>query len=483
MTSNQSESDPTDAVSRRNFVRAAGASGVTLALTGRLDASVVGRAATQPSGTVQIAATSVEAQSEDGFVSSLREGGLPEGVSLEILATSDITDDIQSQYRQWLSVGREKPDILRMDVGWTIPFIQRGQIANLSQRLPQEVLTTIDEDYFDAAVRAATGEEGNLYGVPYQTGLPTIQYRKDLVSQAGYNPDENNWATEPISWEQFSQVISDAQQQADVDYGYAWQGSNYAGLSCCSFNEMMTTWGGAYFGDHDNLYGPVGDRPVTVAEEPVLNALRMGRSFIHGADAENALDGYQQISPQNVLQWTEGPSQDAFVGGNAVALRYWPSALPPAHEAFGDDLGVMPIPYGVTPEEGEYEGTGGTAAALGGWSMTLNPNSNNQEAALEVLKALTSDSFRQFQLETLDLLPPDIAADRQRIDQIPVWGEYADTLTVAGENSVPRPVTAVWPDQSPAIAQSVNGVLAGGQPPQQAMQQLQQTLNQIEQSV
>jgi ABC-type glycerol-3-phosphate transport system substrate-binding protein len=482
MSSRKPDGDRASSVSRRKFVRAAGASGVAASLTG-WTAPVAGDVQNQPSGTVQVAATSEEAQNKEGFVNSLREGGLPESVSIEILATSDITDDIQSQYRQWLSVGRNKPDILRMDVGWTIPFIQRGQIANLSPQLPQEILETINNDYFDAAVEAATGEDGNLYGVPYQTGLPTIQYRKDLVRQAGYNPDQNNWATEPISWQRFSEVVSEAQQQADVDHGFAWQASNYGGLSCCTFNELMTTWGGAYFGSLDNLYGPVGDRPVTVTEQPVLQALRMGRTFIRGQDDQHSLEGFQQISPQNVLQWTEGPSLSAFTDGNAVALRYWPSALPPAHEAFGEDLGVMPIPYGVTPEEAEYEGTGGTAAALGGWAMTLNPNSENQEAALEVLKAFTSDSFRQFQLETLALLPPDIAAAQQRISQVPVWGEYADTLSIAGENSIPRPVTVVWPDQSPAIAQRVNGVLAGQQAPQPAMNQLQQTLEQIEQSI
>jgi ABC-type glycerol-3-phosphate transport system substrate-binding protein len=210
----------------------------------------------------------------------------------------------------------------------------------------------------------------------------------------------------------------------------------------------------------------------------------MGRSFINGPDAENTLDGYEGISPENVLQWTEGPSRSAFVGGSAVALRYWPSAIPPAHEEFGDDLGVMPIPYGVEPSDAEYEDTGGTASALGGWHMVLNPNGDRTDAATAVLQAMTSQEFRQFQLEQLSLLPPDTAAlEGDRISDIPVWGEYADTLKLAGENAVPRPVTSVWPDQTEAIAEQVNAALSGQKSPTAAMEDLQSTLEEIEESV
>ena len=434
-------------------------------------------------GSIEIATSDVQGHKE-GFRQALHEGGLPDNIDVTFLSTSALSGDTQSQYRQWFQASRSTPDLLRMDNGWTIPFIQRGQIVNLSQELPTETVQSINENYFSASITAASDQDGNLYGVPYQIGLPTVQYRKDLVEEAGFNPTEENWATEPMSWEKFSNVISQTKEQAGLDYGYAWQGSNYVGLSCCTFNEMMSSWGGAYFGGMDTLFGPVGDRPITVEEEPVINALRMGRTLIRGQDDEFALEGYQSISPTNVLQWTEGPSQTQFVDGNAVSLRYWPSSLPPAREAFGEDLGAMPIPYGVQPSESKYEGLGGTCSALGGWNMTLNPNSKNKEAALQVLQAMTSDAFRQFQLTELDLLPPDAGIlSGGQIEDVPVWGKYADTLNVAGENAVPRPVTVVWPDESPAIAERVSAVLAAQQSPSDGMSQLSDTLEQLENSV
>lgn len=495
MVRNDSNKNGSRDVSRRRLLRTAGAGGAALTLAGCLSApgdsggnggNGSGNATvdiSKVSGSVEIAATSSEKKHKQKFVESLQAAGLSKDVSIEFLATSDISGNIQSQYRQWLSAGRANPDILRMDVGWTIPFITRGQLVSLDNRLSQETLNNIRNDYFKAAVDSATGPKGKLYGVPYQVGLPTVQYRKDLVKKAGYKPDQEGWATKPMSWKKFSKVVADTKQSSGLDYGYAWQADNYVGLACCTFNELMTSWGGAYFGGLDNLFGPIGERPVTVAEKPVVDAVRMARTFIHGPNAKHTLDGYQQISPQSVLQWTEGPSLSAFTDGDSVALRYWPDAIPAGHKAFGDKLGVMPIPYGVKPSNAKYEKTGGTSSALGGWHMVLNPNSEQSDAATAVLQAMTSQKFRQFQLKTLGLLPPDTATlEGDAIKETPVWGQYVDTLRIAGKNAVPRPVTAVWPDESPAIAERVNAALSGGQAPAAAMKELKSTLQQIENS-
>ncbi|WP_049969340.1 extracellular solute-binding protein [Haladaptatus cibarius] len=463
---------------RRRFIRTVGATGALSGLGG-LTAS-----AQQGTTTIQWAGNPVDNQNVGAINQALHDAGLPDDIEISVIVTSNISDDVQQQYRQWLQAGRNQPDILRMDSGWTIPFIARGQIANLSQELSQSSLNRIENNNFTASVNTASAPNGDLYAVPYFTDLPTIQYRRDWVTNAGFDPDGENWATEPISWQRFSEVINQTQQQQNTQYGYSWQANAYEGLSCCTFNELMTTWGGAYFGGRDNLFGPIGERPITVNEQPVIQALRMGRTFINGQNDQFSLQGYQQISPQAVLQWTEGPSQSAFMNGNAVAMRWWPSGLYDAAQEYGNRLGVMPIPYGVRPNQAEYQGTGGTAAALGGWHLALNPNSQNRQAAVEVLNAVAKVPFREFTFRQLGYLPPDNTyLQTQRAQQIDIWGDYLETLRLAGETAIPRPVTVVWPDESSAIADRVNAVLAQQQPPQQAMSALQSTLQDIEGSV
>ncbi|WP_458207212.1 extracellular solute-binding protein [Haladaptatus sp. NG-SE-30] len=463
---------------RRQFVRTVGATGALTGLSG------IATATRQQQTTIQWAGNQVDKQNVGNINQALQDAGLPQNVQVEVISTSDISGDVQQQYRQWLQAGRNKPDILRMDSGWTIPFIARNQIANLSQAMSQDAIQRIKQDNFQASVNTASAPNGDLYGVPYFTDLPTIQYRKDWVTDAGFDPEGENWDTEPMSWQKFSRVIAETKNQANAQYGYAWQANAYEGLSCCTFNELLTSWGGAYFGGRDNLFTSVGDRPVTVDEQPVIQALRMGRTFVHGQNDQHSLEGYRQISPQAVLQWTEGPSQSAFMNENAVAMRWWPSGLFEAAQKFGDQLGVMPMPYGVQPGQAKYDGTGGTAAALGGWHLTVNPNSQNQQAAVQVLEAVTKPAFRNFEFSSLGYFPSDVSyLQTQRAKQVDVWGDHIDTLRIAGENAIPRPVTVVWPDESTAIADRANAALAQQQAPQQAMSELKSTLQDIEGSV
>jgi len=522
-SSSGADSGPGASSSRRRFVKAVGVAGA-VGLAGCQDGS--GPAAGTGTGetgdgtggdgggggTVEMAMPSNVTDRAEDTRQALYDAGLSEDVEVTFLSTSEISGDVEAQYRSWLNAGRETPDVFRMDSGWTIPFIVRDQLVNLSEHLSDEATSMLDEHYFEAPLESARapaqavgggatdtdtasggggGPRGELYGVPWQVGFPTIQYRKDLVTDAGFDPEGENWATEPMTWQRFSEVISETHGNADVQYGFNWQGTDYVGLACCTFNEFMSTWGGAYFGGRDTLFGPVGDRPVTVNEEPVHQALAMVRTLIHGSDDEYALDGYQQISPNAVLEWTEGPSLSPFTNGNAVALRYWPSGIFEAATAFEesgdlspDDLGTMPIPYAVTEDESEYEGIGGTASALGGWHLTVNPNSQNVDAAVQVIEATMQQSFRTFQFSELGYLTGDQRLfDPENVGDVDPWGPHLETLRVAGENAIPRPVTVVWPDQSSQIASRVNAVLAQQQAPEEAMSALAQSLEEIEQSV
>ncbi|WP_368407719.1 extracellular solute-binding protein [Halorussus amylolyticus] len=419
----------------------------------------------------------------------LHENGLSNDIEVEILAGSSVTDDRQAQYQQWLSAGRSKPDILYVDSGWTIPFIMRDQLQNLSGMLGSDRISQLEDDYFQASVSTARGPDGDLFAIPLFPDFPTMQYNKSYVSEAGYGEDDfETWAEESMTWQEFSNVTSEAlDANDDVDYGFTFQADSYEGLACCDFNEFMTSWGGAYFGNpEENLFGPIGDRPVTVGEDQVVDSVRMIRTFIHGSDAEETLDDYAgDISPDAVLQWTEEPSRKPFTNGNAVMHRNWPYAIntSASEDNLGDDLGVMPIPYAVTEDEAEYPGTGGPVAALGGWHNAINPNSENKEAALEVLTAMMSEEFKLALFEELGFLPPEPdLLDTDRAGEVPIMGQFLPQLKVAGENAIPRPVTPIWPNQSQRIAQQVNDAYSESGDPVSAMSTLQQQLEEIEQS-
>ncbi|ELY62171.1 extracellular solute-binding protein [Natronolimnohabitans innermongolicus] len=460
-------------LSRRRFVAASTATTVgAVSITGCL-----GRGR-DPNTVVMTGATDFEEilHTDDGEPSvqeALWDAGLDEDIHVELQTV--VSDSVQrmEEAQSTLQAGRAPPDIHMMDTGWTIPFILREQTANLTDELPDDTVDRIEDGYLDEALEAARNPEtGDLHAVPLFVDFGTMLYRQDLIEDAGYDTDD--WAEEPPSWEEFAEAVSETRSEHGLDYGYTTQAAAYEGLACCSFNEVMSTWGGGYFGGTESLF-TAGDRPITVDEEPVLDAIRMMRAFIHGDDDEHALDGYPQISPTAIVQWSEEESLGPFAGGDAVAHRNWPFAIAEtgADEAFGEDLGVMTQPYAVSEDEAEHEGVGGTAAALGGWNLTLSPYTDRAEQALQVLEAFTHDEVMLTIFELQGFIPPNIdLLDEADPDEIGPVARYVDQLQLAGENAVPRPVTDVWPEQSALIFQEVNAAFRGAKSPEDAMTDL-----------
>ena len=441
------------------------------------------------SGPVEITMDGEWAGAQGDIVPALRDAGLSEDIEVEFLPGDFETGARRSEFTSALDAGRASPDIFMMDSGWTIPFIVREQLVNLSEELSSDTLSYVQDEYLDASVRTASSPEtGDLYGLPVFPDYPVMHYRKDLVEEAGYDPEGNNWATEPMTWQRFSEVAADVwDQNSDLDYGYTTQGANYEGTSCCTFNEMMTSMGGAYFGDHDNLFGPVGDRPITVDEEPVIDTIRMVRSFMEGPDAENAHPDFQKITNSDIVEFTEEPSREPFTGGQAIFMRNWPYAITInlSDDAAFDPSGydVMPMPFGVEEGQGAYQGTGGTNHALGGWHLAVNPNTQKLDQSIQVLEAFANPDVMLTVFEVLGNLPP-VPSVTQQADESNV-GELArflDTLSVAAENTVPRPVTTVWPDESPLISDQIHAAYRNEKSPSQAMSDLVGELERVEQS-
>jgi ABC-type glycerol-3-phosphate transport system substrate-binding protein len=474
--------DASKGVSRRRFLGAAGATGVAFSLAGCGGGG-------GGSGPVELTADGEYADAQEEVTQALYDAGLSEDVEVEILPGDFETGARRAEFTSALDAGRASPDIFMMDSGWTIPFIVREQLVNLSETLSSDTLDYVQSDYLDKSVQTASHPEtGDLYGLPLFPDYPVMHYRKDLVEDAGYDPEGENWATEPMTWSRFAEIAADVWDQNDnLDYGFTTQGDAYAGTACCTFNEMMTSWGGAYFGDHENLFGPVGERPITVNEQPVIDTIRMMRSFMEGPDAENAHPDFPKITNTDLVEFTEEPSREPFTGGNAAFMRNWPYAIPInlSDDAAFDPNGydVMPMPFGVGDGEGAYEGTGGTNHALGGWHLTINPNSQKQDQAVQVLEAFANQDVMITILEVLGNQPPDPSVIEQ-VDESTVGpiARYLDTLSVAAENTVPRPVTTVWPDQSPLISGQINQAYQNNKSPEQAMADLEEELANVEES-
>ncbi|THE64803.1 extracellular solute-binding protein [Salinadaptatus halalkaliphilus] len=485
MASDNAGRYPRSVLSRRSMLAATTTSAATgtLAVTGCL-----GRGR-QPTTVVMTGATDFEEilhtdEGEPSVQQALWDAGLDEDISVELQTVVSDSAQRMQDAQSTLQAGRAPPDIHMMDSGWTIPFILREQTTNLSEALPTDIVGRVEDDYLEAALETARHPEtGDIHALPLWPDFGMLLYRQDLLENVGY--DTGGWDVEPPSWEEFAAAVADARDEHDIDYGYTTQAAAYEGLACCTFTEVMSTWGGGYFGGTDDLFA-AGDRPITVTDDAVLDAIRMMRSFIHGEADDYALEGYPQIAPSSIVQWTEEESLAPFESGDAVSHRNWPFAIAAtgADDVFAEDLGVMTQPYAVSADDAEFEGVGGTAAAVGGWHLAVSPYSDRTELALEVLEAFTHEEVMLTIFELQGFLPPHLElveeADPGEIGPI---ARYTDQLRLAGDNAVARPVTDVWPEQSALIFQEVHAAYRGAKTPESAMADLAERLERSEADV
>ncbi|WP_089789009.1 extracellular solute-binding protein [Natronobacterium haloterrestre] len=479
----QASENEGSSVSRRTFVKAAGASGATATLAG----CIYGEEAADDAVVVGADPNMIDAVGDR--VVDLIEENTEGDVSVRLQAGDEDTGDRRDTYTNLLQAEETEPDLLLMDNGWVNVFIQRGHIANLSDALDDDDLERIEDEYFESFTATARAPETNdLYGVPIFPDYPTMQYRKDYAREAGYDEDDfEEWATEPMTWQEWAELTEEIVEASDASYGLATQWDVYEGTSCCTWNEVMSSFGGAYFGGFDNLFGPVGDRPVTVDEPEFVDGLRMMRTFVAEEHGDHTDDDYPTgIAPDSILGWQEENAREAILSGEAVMQRNWPYAINLNVQEAEDpldveDYGAMPIPYAVDEDEANQPGTGGSTAALGGWHLTLNPHSERTEEAVDVLRATMTDDFNLGMFDLWGWIPPKPHLfDTEEAASVEPMGQYMDTLRVAGENAMPRPVTTVWPDQSELIAEEVNAAVAGEKSPEDAAADLQDGLEATE---
>ncbi len=471
-------------VSRRTFVKAAGAGGAAVGLAG----CIYGDSASEDAVVWGFDPNAEDAVGDE-IIELLEENGA-DGIDIQLQPGDEDTDDRRDSYTNLLQAEETQPDLFLMDNGWVNVFIQRGHIANLSEELDDEDLSLVEDEYFESFTETARDPEtGDLYGVPIFPDYPTMQYRKDYAREAGYDDDDfEEWATEPMTWQEWAEITEEIVEASDAEYGLATQWDQYEGTACCTWNEVMSSFGGAYFGGFDNLFGPVGERDVTVDEPEFIEGLQMMRTFVaEEADEHTLEDEYPLgLATEEITSWTEEDAREAILEGDAVMQRNWPYTISENlgsedHDLTVDDYGAMPMPYAVTEDEAAQPGTGGSTSALGGWHIVLNPNSQNKEEALEVLRAAMTDEFNLGMFDLYGWIPPKPALfDTEAAESVEPMGHYMDTLRVAGENAMPRPVTTVWPDQSGLISEEVNLAVAGDKSPEEAAADLQDGLEATE---
>jgi ABC-type glycerol-3-phosphate transport system substrate-binding protein len=285
-----------------------------------------------------------------------------------------------------------------------------------------------------------------------------------------------------MTWQAFADAVNDVQNQTGVPLGFGFGAERYDGLACCLFNEVLTSWGGAYFGRPDRLLQPSGGRPVTAGNEPARNAMAMLRTFIYDDDRQ-ALDDYtSEISSPDVLDWQDDDPVTRMTRGNAASMRARTEDLAAlATSSVGSSVGAMPMPYAVTESEADQRGAGGTSPSMGGWNVIVNPRSRKVSAAARAAAAMTTDEFRLAMLEGANFVPPRASLFETSRARNATLGPFLPAVRFAAESAIPRPSNRRWYERmSNVVEREVHDCLAQEQNPVEAASSIESRLRAFE---
>ncbi len=322
------------------------------------------------------------------------------GNKVKIVTMPSSSTEQFSQYRLWLAAGNTDVDVYQTDVIWA------PQLADQFVDLKDATKDVIG-DFFPAIVASQT-VNGRLVALPLYTDAPALFYRKDLLEKYGKQP--------PKTWDEMEATAKEIQEkeraagQKDL-WGYVFQGNAYEGLTCDALEWVKSSGGGQIIET---------DGTISINNEKAAAALNRAKGWVG------------TISPSGVLAYQEEESRGVWQTGNAVFMRNWPYAYALGNGADSPVKGKFDVTTLPVAAEGDKP-----SSTLGGWNLAVSKYSKNPDAAIELVKFLTSkDSQKQraIQLSNLPTLSAlyddkDIAAAQPFM---PNWKPIF-------ENAVPRP--------------------------------------------
>ncbi|MEJ8307443.1 ABC transporter substrate-binding protein [Agrobacterium larrymoorei] len=348
-----------------------------------------------------------------------------------------------SQYRLWLAAGNTDVDVYQTDIVWA------PQLADQFVDLTAAAKDVIGQ-HFPSVVASQT-VDGKLVAMPMYTDAPAMFYRKDLLDKYGKQP--------PKTWKEMAETAKEIQDkeraagQKDM-WGFVFQGSAYEGLTCNALEWVASAGGG-------HIVETNGD--ISINNEKAAAALDMAKSWIG------------TISPQGALAYKEEEARGVWQTGNSVFMRNWPYAYALGN---GDDsaikgkFSVAPLPAGADGEA--------PASTLGGWNVAVSKYSKSQDAAIELVKFLTSAETQKKRAVELSNMPTiaalyddkDVAAAQPFMPQ---WKPIFET-------AVPRPSAATkvkYNEVSSKFWGAVHNTLSGSGTAQENLELLEVELTDL----
>lgn len=323
--------------------------------------------------------------------------------------------------------------------------------------------TYSSDDIVPALWKASSNWKDHWYGMPSNSAVMMMFYRKDLFEDAGEQAAfkaKYGYDLAPAkTWQQYQDVAAfftrksgdklAGQALAAPFYGVALAGKRHVATVLEWMNYSWTNGG--------DLFDQSG--------QPAVNSA----SNVGALDYEKALTayappGYTSATWDEVTaQLQQGTAAEAITWGDTAG------AMEAADQSkVAGKMGYTDIP---TAKEGDK-----TEAHLGSWTYSVNGDSKNQEAA-QLFMAWAMSKPVQLELANQGGLPAltSTFTDPALVAKLPYWKQELSSL----EQARSRPRIPQWSGISDAMALALSKALSNQSTPQGALDEAQQKITDL----
>lgn len=365
-------------------------------------------------------------------------------INIEWLKISDVPSESRKLYVTSFTARAPTPDVMTVDVIWPGEFAKRGWIAPLSDHFADG-----EVQHFNSALLEAATVKDKFYGVPLFVGGTLFFYRKDLLDKYGLEV--------PTTWED---VISSAKTvlEGEKDPDLVGFTSMWAKIEGLFMNWLSFVYGnGGTFFDADGN--------VAVNSPEAIHAMQTMVDMLYK----------HKIANEGILNMRPDDARTLFQQGRAVFMMV-------------QDFVYAPLSADDSPVKGKFDfrrnptfkgHEDAPSTAMGGFLIAMNANSENKEAAIKLIKHLTSYDRQLWAAVEANKSPGrmDVFSDPE-MEKVQVLAKFGDAYA----KGVVRPSAQTgnaYPKVSDVMQIEITNALHQRKTPEEAMNDAAAQINSI----
>jgi len=279
------------------------------------------------------------------------------GILVRNLPVPETTLDQLDLSRRLLKQAAAGPDVLAVDVIW--PGVLQSDLVDLQHDVAEGF------PVLEPQLLRNYEADGKLAAVPYTVQVGVLQYRRDLLSEYGYQRP-------PRTWDELEKMAARIQTgeraKGNKDFwGYVWQGAAAEALTCNAIEWQAAAGGGRVI---------EGNRTISVNNPAAIRSWQRAKHWIGWISPPSVL-AYQELDSLNIFD-KRGAAFGRIWGGASITdialfrQMHWRNSLAQSI------TGYTTIPGGLT----------GGAGTLGGSGLAVSQHSSHRREAIELVRFL-----------------------------------------------------------------------------------------------